>query len=282
MAILMAASAPGTRRRRSCCTATYAKRAWSEDYPWAQSRRSGPAYTEELVSRWDWEADMRMRCPSADEPMQRWWAQRMRAAATPSTVRALMDMNALVDVRDALPAVRVPTLVLHRQGDALFDVGGGAVPRRAHPRRAARAARRRGPLRLRRPDQILDAIEPFLARAARSRPRPPALAAVVAPAGPRRRRGRGRLVAAGGRRRQGPAGRPVVLFDGPATAVRAGARSASRRAQARCRHRGGPARRDRARRARRTDRDRDWPTRRRRDRCGCRRRSATCSPAPVS
>jgi class 3 adenylate cyclase len=58
---------------------------------------------------------MRRRCPSADPPMQRWWAQRIRAAATPSTIRALMDMNSAVDVRDVLAAVRVPTLVLHRK-----------------------------------------------------------------------------------------------------------------------------------------------------------------------
>src|ERR687891_587847 len=81
-------------------------------------------YAERLVPSWDWETDCLRRCPSADAAMQRWWAQRMRAAATPSTVRALMDMNSLVDVRDALPAVRVPTLVLHRVGDALVDVGG--------------------------------------------------------------------------------------------------------------------------------------------------------------
>jgi pimeloyl-ACP methyl ester carboxylesterase len=46
----------------------------------------------------------------------------MRAAATPSTIRALMDMNSAVDVRDVLGTVRVPTLVLHRTGDALFKV----------------------------------------------------------------------------------------------------------------------------------------------------------------
>ncbi len=47
----------------------------------------------------------------------------MRAAATPSTIRALMDMNSQVDVRNALAAVRVPTLVLHRIGDGMFPRG---------------------------------------------------------------------------------------------------------------------------------------------------------------
>ena len=92
-----------------------------------------------------------MRIPSADEAMQRWWAQRMRASATPSTVRALMDMNSLVDVRDALPAVRVPTLVLHRRGRRALQPRGGQVHRRPGAGCSVRAARGRGPLRLRRP-----------------------------------------------------------------------------------------------------------------------------------
>ena len=57
------------------------------------------AYTEILVQRWDWEADLLYRCPSGDKAMQEWWTHRMRASATPATVRALIDMNSLVDVR---------------------------------------------------------------------------------------------------------------------------------------------------------------------------------------
>ena len=36
-----------------------------------------------------------------------------------------MQMNALIDVRSILPSVRVPTLVLHRQNDALVPVEQG-------------------------------------------------------------------------------------------------------------------------------------------------------------
>src|SRR3712207_7600794 len=42
---------------------------------------------------------------------------RARAAASPGAARALITMNSQVDVRDVLPAVRAPTLVLHRTGD---------------------------------------------------------------------------------------------------------------------------------------------------------------------
>ena len=203
----------------------------------ADSEERRAATPRSWSSRWDWEADMLRRCPSADPPMQRWWAQRMRAAATPSTVRALMDMNALVDVRDALAAVRVPTLVLHRPGDALFRVEEAPLPRRAHPRRPAAAARRRGPLRLRRPRpdprrrsrrscDDCPAAEP--SRRPRSRPS-------SRRSGRRAERGRGRLVAAGGRRRTAPDGRRrgAVRRSGDGGAGRA--RAACAQAPGRCR-----------------------------------------------
>ncbi len=221
MAIMSAAAHP-ERVAGLVLYGTYAKRAWSEDYPCAQKEEVWAAYAEELVSRWDWEADMRMRCPSADEPMQRWWGQRMRAAATPSTVRALMDMNALVDVRDALPAVRVPTLVLHRLGDALIDPAGARYLAERIPGARLELIEGEDHFVSGDPDQILDAIERFLHELPAAEPRPSALAAVVAPAGPRADEVADGLVAAGGRRCSGPDGRVVVLFDGPATAVRAG------------------------------------------------------------
>jgi class 3 adenylate cyclase len=42
-----------------------------------------------------------------------------RACATPGLVRAILDLNARIDVRAALPAVGAPTLVVHRTGDPI-------------------------------------------------------------------------------------------------------------------------------------------------------------------
>jgi hypothetical protein len=134
----------------------------------------------------------------------------------------LMDMNSLVDVRDALPAVRVPTLVLHRVDDALVDVGGARFLAERIPGARLELLAGADHFVSGDPDQILDSIERFVAQLPEPSGRPPALAAVVAPAGP----GAGELVSslsvAGGRRCSGPGGRAIVLFDGPATAVRAG------------------------------------------------------------
>ena len=179
MALLLAATHP-ERVSSLVLYAAYAKRTWAPDYPWGQTQEARAAYTDELVSRWDWEADARMRIPSADAAMQRWWAQRMRAAATPSTVRALMDMNSLVDVRDMLPAVRVPTLVLHRTGDALFKVGEARFIADRVPGARLQLLDGEDHFVSGNPDQILDAIEPFLTEMRRPPEPPLALAAVVA------------------------------------------------------------------------------------------------------
>jgi class 3 adenylate cyclase len=41
----------------------------------------------------------------------------VRVSASPGTVKAIRRMNAEIDVRDVLPAIKVPTLIIHRVGD---------------------------------------------------------------------------------------------------------------------------------------------------------------------
>ena len=161
MAILMAATHP-ERVSSLVLYASYAKRTRGEGYPWAQTDDERRSYTDRLIDSWDWEADLRMRCPSGDPQMQRWWAQRMRAAATPSTIRALMDMNSAVDVRDVLGAVRVPTLVLHRTGDALFKVEEARYLADHIPSARLQLLEGSDHLVCGDPDQILDQIDAFL------------------------------------------------------------------------------------------------------------------------
>jgi DNA-binding winged helix-turn-helix (wHTH) protein/pimeloyl-ACP methyl ester carboxylesterase len=221
MGVLFAATHP-ERVSSVVLYGCYAKATWAPDYPWARTQEARQEFTDQLVTSWDWEADCLRRCPSADPAMQRWWAQRMRAAATPSTVRALMDMNSLVDVRDALAAVRVPTLVLHRIGDGLFRVDDARYIADRIPGARLQLLDGDDHFCAGNPDQILDAVEPFLAGL--HEPVEPALtlAAIVAVAGEGSDGLVDDLVAAGGRLRHSPDGRPLLLFDGPATAVRAG------------------------------------------------------------
>jgi pimeloyl-ACP methyl ester carboxylesterase len=105
---------------------TYAKRQDPDDeYPWAPTREARQAYAKQVEEDWGWEADMRRMCPGADEAMARWWAARARAAASPGAARDLILMNSLIDIREILPTIQVPTLVLHRTGDLDSSVAEG-------------------------------------------------------------------------------------------------------------------------------------------------------------
>jgi pimeloyl-ACP methyl ester carboxylesterase len=215
MATLFAAAHPD-RVEALVLYGSYAKRLRAPDYPWAKTSQERAAYAERLATDWSWEADLRQMCPSADDDMARWWGQRARAAATPSTVRALIAMNSLVDVRDVLAAVRVPTLVLHRRGDrdSLPEEGRYLADRIP----GARFAELPGADHFVAidPDQILDRVEAFLTEVPAPAATGSALAAVLAVAGT----GSTSLAVPGGRPGHTAAGRPVVVFDGPATAIR--------------------------------------------------------------
>jgi len=53
------------------------------------------------------------------------FAKLERLTFSPGALRAMYRQNALIDVRPVLPAVRVPTLVLHRRTDAVLRVENG-------------------------------------------------------------------------------------------------------------------------------------------------------------
>jgi class 3 adenylate cyclase len=50
------------------------------------------------------------------------FASYFRASASPGAAVAIMKMNREIDVRHVLPAIRVPTLVLHRAAERVIDV----------------------------------------------------------------------------------------------------------------------------------------------------------------
>ena len=104
---------------------SYSRRLGSADYPWGRTLEERAAYASQIERDWGWESDMHTMCPSADAPLAQWWGARARAAASPGAARALIEMNSLVDVRSVLPAVHVPTLVLHRRGDRDLHVEEG-------------------------------------------------------------------------------------------------------------------------------------------------------------
>jgi class 3 adenylate cyclase len=59
------------------------------------------------------------------EPRKRAFGVFARAAASPRMVRALIETAVQIDIRDLLPSVAVPTLVLHVEGDRVVLVEAG-------------------------------------------------------------------------------------------------------------------------------------------------------------
>ncbi len=62
---------------------------------------------------------------AGDPAFRSWWATYLRMGASPGAALALTKMNAEIDIRDILPSIRVPTLVLHRRHDRLLKVEEG-------------------------------------------------------------------------------------------------------------------------------------------------------------
>jgi class 3 adenylate cyclase len=106
----------------------------------------------------------------ADDPsFRRWWARYLRSSASPAAAVALARMNTAADVRRLLPAVRVPTLVLHRRRDRDAAFEGGRWLAAQVP--GARFVELPGEdhLLMAHPDDVLDEIQEFVTG---SRPAP--------------------------------------------------------------------------------------------------------------
>jgi pimeloyl-ACP methyl ester carboxylesterase len=127
MSILFAATYP-ERASALILWGSEVKGVRTDDYPWAPSFEEAIRGVEEAGERWGTpeycDEVLRTAVPSVagDEDFRRWWASYMRLGASPASAAALLRMNMEIDVRRVLPAIRVPTLILHRTDDRLVDV----------------------------------------------------------------------------------------------------------------------------------------------------------------
>ncbi len=106
---------------------TYAKRIREESYPWGPTAEQRAQFIELIGNQWGGPVGIEERAPTlaADPAFRNWWATYLRMGASPSAAIALTKMNAEIDVRQVLRAVRVPTLVVHRTGDRCLAVEEG-------------------------------------------------------------------------------------------------------------------------------------------------------------
>ena len=123
--------------------ATYPDRAWAlvlkgsmarvlraPDYPWgddeAETLDEIAKITADVGNRGQQMLEMaREACPSGSEEELAAFAKFSQNALTPGGAQALSRMNLEIDIRHVLPAIRIPTLVLHNAGDPWVPVGNG-------------------------------------------------------------------------------------------------------------------------------------------------------------
>ncbi len=126
MSSLFAASYPA-RTLALVMFGTYARRRWSPEYPWAPTAEEREGLFEEIRRHWGGPVGIEERAPSvaADPEFRAWWADYLRMGASPGAALALTRMNTDIDVREILPSIRVPTLVLHRTEDRCLKIDEG-------------------------------------------------------------------------------------------------------------------------------------------------------------
>jgi pimeloyl-ACP methyl ester carboxylesterase len=105
--------------------ASIARSSWAADYDWAMTLEDRSQWTEQTVTAWGeiGGPGLAVMAPSmAEDPaLATWFARLQRLAASPSEARILLNAAGALDVRDALPRIRVPTLVMHRSHDQAWD-----------------------------------------------------------------------------------------------------------------------------------------------------------------
>lgn len=121
MAILFAATHPD-RTKALILYAPSAKTVSTPDFPYGKSPEEQEAFFERFVRDTGTGRNVEHQAPSmADDPsFVDWWARFERLVASPSAYEELGRILTDVDVREVLPAIHVPTLVIHRRDDPII------------------------------------------------------------------------------------------------------------------------------------------------------------------
>ncbi len=132
-AIFLAATKPSVVRALVMVN-TYARILRSDDYPIGIPAGPYDRFVDSLVEPAATSTvlpgavdDLPLMAPSrmGDRAFQSWWRQAGHRGASPSTARAMFKLARNSDVRDLLPQVQAPTLVLHAAGNEYVRIGHG-------------------------------------------------------------------------------------------------------------------------------------------------------------
>jgi len=123
MSLLFAATYP-ERTSALILYGSYARRLWAADYPFGRPQDVMRRMLEDTERDWGGPVGIEQWAPgdAGNEEFRRFFANWRRLSASPGAVLTVIRLAAEIDVRHVLPAVRVPTLVLHRTGDLICRV----------------------------------------------------------------------------------------------------------------------------------------------------------------
>jgi pimeloyl-ACP methyl ester carboxylesterase/DNA-binding CsgD family transcriptional regulator len=96
-------------------------------YPWGVPGDQFEKRMATVRDVWGKVIGMERYAPSqvGNPEVSRWWATFMQMSASPGDAEDLLRMNTLIDIRDILPAIQVPTLVIHARGDKIAPIEAG-------------------------------------------------------------------------------------------------------------------------------------------------------------
>lgn len=105
------------------CPATMIRK---PDHPWGYERDQYDEMVRRLRDTWPSEEYVRTWGagvgPDAPKELVDEWLSFIQASASPAAIVALEEMNAHVDVRDVLPSIDAPTLIMVRDGDPIAPI----------------------------------------------------------------------------------------------------------------------------------------------------------------
>ena len=94
---------------------------------WASSEAGFANFIESLYQNWGqpWAAQNFAPSRANDLHFRSWWAMVLRAASSPSSLKAVLNLVRDIDIRPLLPQIHVRTLILHKTGDRMVPCEAG-------------------------------------------------------------------------------------------------------------------------------------------------------------
>jgi class 3 adenylate cyclase/pimeloyl-ACP methyl ester carboxylesterase len=154
----------------------------TDDYPEGMSEQAANELIETMSDRWGSDQHVLLQVPSraGDERFRTWYAKKTRTIAGPAAAAAYFRKGLSADARALLPAIRVPTLVLHRAAYRFAPISlGRYVAEHIEGAKFVELPGSDGPLYWEHPEASLEAIQEFLTGVAPSAPIDRVLATVL-------------------------------------------------------------------------------------------------------